>query len=134
MGIYEEFKKTQKNISFDEYISHIKKDYEADKIKYESLEFPKKNQYIFSTCFICQYPVIAYENKVLCVNNCFKYDVNTNIFNENFTLDNFNEDYKIFCKNHWMCLGEVKLLSIDVNLKKAYFLCEVCRNSTFDDE
>ena len=91
-----------------------------------------KKHYKFSICFICQNPVIACEDKVICINRCFKFNVKTNIFNDDYTLDNFNEQYYEFCKEHILCLGDVKLIYIDPDVKKAFFICEICDKEALD--
>jgi len=88
-----------------------------------------KKHYKFSICFICHYPVIACEDKVICVNRCFKFNVKTNIFNDDYTLDNFNEQ---FCKEHILCFGDVKLIYIDPEAKKAFFICKICDKEALD--
>jgi len=130
---YSQIKNISKNISFNEYISYIRQNFKENPLEYESIDMTNnKKHYKFSICFICQNPVIACEDKVICVNRCFKFNIKTNIFNDDYTLDNFNEQYYEFCKEHMLCLGDVKLIYIDPEVKKAFFICEICDKETLD--
>ena len=130
---YSQIKNISKNISFNEYISYIRQNFKENPLEYESIDVTNnKKHYKFSICFICHNPVIAYEDKVICVNRCFKFNIKTNIFNDDYTLDNFNEQYYEFCKEHMLCLGDVKLIYIDPEVKKAFFICEICDKETLD--
>ena len=132
-GICAQIKNISKNISLNEYISYIKQDFKENPLEYQSIDMTNNTKhYKFSICFICHYPVIACEDKVMCVNRCFKFNIKTNIFNDDYTLDNFNEEYYEFCKEHILCLGDVKLIYIDTETKKAFFICEICDKETFD--
>ena len=126
-------KNKPKGNSLSEYISHIKNNYKENPLEFESINITNnKNHYKFSLCFICHYPVIAYEDKVICVNGCFKFDVKTSIFNDDYTLDNFSEDYYKFCQEHLLCNGDVKLISIDSDEKTAIFKCDICDKDNSD--
>ena len=66
-------KNISKNIPLDEYISLIKQNFKKNPIDFESIDMNNKTQhYRFSICFICQNPVIACEDIVICANRCFK--------------------------------------------------------------
>ena len=120
-------KNKSKGISIDEYITYIKNNYKENPLEYESINITNnKEHYKFSLCFICHYPVIAYEDKVICVKGCFKFDVKTSVFNDDYTLDNFSEDYYEFCQEHLLCNGGVKIVSIDKDEKTAIFKCDIC--------
>ena len=130
---YSQIKNISKNISFNEYISYIKQNFKENPLEYESIDVTNnKKHYKFSICFIYHNPVIAWEDKVIWVNRCFKFNVKTNIFNDDYTLDNFNEQYYEFCKEHMLCLGDVKRIYIDPEVKKAFFICEICDKETLD--
>jgi hypothetical protein len=132
-GISAQIKNISKNISLNEYISYIKQDFKENPLEYQSIDMTNNTKhYKFSICFMCQYPVIACEDKVMCVNRCFKFNIKTNIFNDDYTLDNFNEEYYEFCKEHILCLGDIKLIYIDTETKKAFFICEICDKETLD--
>ena len=125
-GNCSQIKNIPKNISFKEYISYIKQKFKENPLEYESIDMTNnKKHYKFSICFKCHNPVIACEDKVICVNRCFKFNVKTNIFNDDYTLDNFNEQYNEFCKEHILCLRDVKLIYINPEAKKAFFICEI---------
>lgn len=128
-----QIKNKSKNISMNEYVSYIRQNFKVNPMEYENINIANnKNHFRNSICFICHYPVIACEDKVLCVNRCFKFNIKTNIFNDDYTLDNFNEQYYEFCKDHILCLGDVKLIYIDTDTKKAFFICEICDKETLD--
>ena len=126
-------KNKSKDYSLNEYISNIKNNYKENPLEYESINITNnKEHYKYSFCFICHYPVIAYENKVICVNGCFKFDVKTSIFNDDYTLDNFSEEYYEFCQAHLLCNGDVKLICIDNDEKTAIFKCDICDKENSD--
>ena len=84
-GTCSEIKNISKNISFNEYISYIKQKFKENPLEYESIDVTNnKKHYKFSICFICHYPVIACEDKVVCVNRCFKF--NDNILNIHYLM------------------------------------------------
>jgi len=131
--IYAQIKNISRNISLNEYVSYIKQNFKDNPLEYESINITNnKKHYKFSLCFICHYPVIACEDKVICVNRCFKFNIKTRIFNDDYTLDNFNEQYYEFCKKHLLCYGDVKFIYIDTDRKKAFFICEICDKATLD--
>lgn len=126
-------KNKSKDNSLNEYISNIKNKYKENPLEFESINITNnKEHYKFSFCFICHYPVIVYEDKVICSNDCFKFDVKTSTFNDDYTLDNFVEEYYDFCQEHLLCNGDVKLLSIDYDEKTAIFKCDICDKESSD--
>jgi hypothetical protein len=58
--------------------------------------------------------------------------IKTSIFSDDYTLDNFNEQYYEFRKEHKLCLGDIKLIYIDPKVKKSFFICEICDKETLD--
>ena len=132
-GVNELIKNKSKGNSLNEYISFIKNNYIENPFEFESINIDNnKNHYKFSFCFFCHYPVIVYEDKVICVNGCFKYDVKTSLFNDDYTLDNFIEQYHEFCQEHLLCNGDIKLISIDSDEKIPIFKCDICNKESSD--
>ena len=134
-GMYSKIKikNRSKNIPLDEFISLIKQNFKENPLDYESIDMTNTTQhYRFSICFICQNPVIAFKDKVICTNRCFNFNIKTSTFSDDYTLDNFKEQYYEFCKEHKLCLGDVKLIYIDPKAKKSFFICEICDKETLD--
>ena len=90
----------QDNLVLSEYFDKILALFESDKINSREYELEVCMNSNISVCPICSYPVILTSNKVICMNLCIEYFVNSNIFNENFSLDNFIDLLAETYKNH----------------------------------
>ena len=106
------------NLELSDYFDKILTLFESDKIISREYELEVCLNSNISVCPICSYPVILASNKVICMNLCFEYFVNSNIFNQNFTLDNFVDLYAETYRNHRHCLNFV-------NFEMLYFESEV---------
>jgi hypothetical protein len=100
----------------------------SDDIDLYNLESLNNNH--LSLCPICSFPLIAFNNVVVCVRGCIKLDIKTNKFNENYTLENFVDDYKSILRTHPYCGGNVTFLDFeDENRLEIY--CSKCFNNLF---
>ena len=116
-----------KNISLDKYIGQIKNQYKENPIFFESInKGNNKYHYLFSFCFNCQNPVVAYDDKVVCINGCYKLDVETEQFNDNYTLDKFLDEFREFSSDHLLCNGDIIPVYIDKEAEYTFFLCTKC--------
>ncbi len=100
-----------------------------------------KYHYLFSFCFNCQNPVVACDDKVICINftifnhfyfickndnGCYKLDIETDEFNDNYTLDKFLDEYREFSSDHLLCNGDIIPIYVDNEAENAFFLCTKC--------
>ena len=113
----------------EDYINKIKKLYENGTY---NAYIAKNNYYNFSICRFCKAPVVFKCEKVLCVNKCFETTVANNSFDENYSLDNFMEQYYNYYLRHINC-GDKNLVTIYVEKStgSAEFLCNKCELSEF---
>lgn len=121
------------NQPLDEYIKNIKQKYKEDPVYFESMN--KTNNiyhYLFSLCFFCQHPVVACDDKVVCVNGCYNMDVKTREFNNDYTLDKFLNDHYDFTSDHLICNGDIIPVYVDNEEQYAFFICTVCDKKVFD--
>ena len=116
----------------DEYIEQIKKKYKEDPIYFESMnKSNNKYHYLFSFCFFCQSPVVACDDKVICINGCFNLPVPTEDFNDNYTLDMFLDQHHEFALEHLICYGDIIPIYVDNKNKKVFFICTKCDKDIF---
>ena len=121
-----------RHISLDDYIDQIKKKYEEDPIYFESMnKTNNKYHYLFSFCFFCQKPVVACDDKVICINGCFNIDVPTEDFNNDYTLDKFLDEHYEFSSDHLICNGDIIPIYVDNEEQKAFFICTKCDKDIF---
>ena len=96
------------NLELSDYFDKILTMFESDKIISREYELEVCLNSNISVCPICSYPVILASNKVICMNLCFEYFINSNFFNQNFTLDNFVDLYAEIYRNHKHCINFAK--------------------------
>jgi hypothetical protein len=113
-------------MNFDTYIENIMNNFKenCDEYIYQSL-----NDYHISFCPKCSFPVIAIGNYVICCNKCFKFEINSNCFNEKFTLDNLMDNYLQTLKQHSQCNSDISVLYFDNN--NILLMCSKCLNNLF---
>ena len=113
----------------EDYINKIKKLYENGTY---NAYIANNNYYNFSTCRFCKAPVVFKCEKVICVNKCFETTVANNSFNENYSLDNFMEQYYNYYLHHINC-GDKNLITIYIEKAtgSAEFLCNKCELNEF---
>jgi len=113
-------------MNFDYYIENIMNNFKenCDEYIYQSL-----NDYHISFCPKCSFPVIAIGNYVICCNKCFKFEINSNCFNEKFTLDNLMDNYLQTLKQHSQCNSDISVLYFDNN--NILLMCSKCLNNLF---
>lgn len=117
----------------EEYIEKIKDKYNKEPFFFESMNSSSyKYFYLFSFCFFCQNPVVAFEDKVICTKGCYKLDVKTEEFNEHYTLDKFLDEYNDFCSNHLLCNGDIINIYVDNQEQSAFFICTQCDKEIFE--
>ena len=90
-----------------------------------------KYYYLFSFCFFCQKPVVACDDKVICINGCFNLPVPTEDFNDNYTLDQFLDEHHEFVSDHLICDGDIIPIYVDNEEQKAFFICTKCDKDIF---
>lgn len=116
----------------EKYIEKIKDKYNKNPIFFDNMNANNnKYFYLFSFCFFCQNPVVACEDKVICTNGCYKLDVKTEEFNENYSLDKFLDEYNDFCSNHLLCNGDIIPIYVDNDSQSSFFICTKCDQETF---
>lgn len=121
------------NISLDKYIETIKYKYNEDPLFFESMNSSNnKYFYLFSFCYFCQNPVVACEDKVICTKGCYKLDVKTEEFNENYTLDKFLDEYNEFSLDHLLCNGDIIPIYVDNDKQSSFFICTKCDEAIFN--
>ena len=104
-------------------ISYIKQNFKENPLEYEIIDITiNKKHYKFSICLLFHYPFISCEDKAICVNRCFKFNIKTYIFNDDYTLDNFNEHYYEFCKEHILCVEILNLYILILRQKKLLYM------------
>ena len=104
-----------KDFLIEDYINKIKNLYENGTY---NAYIAKNNYYNFSICRFCKAPVVFKCEKVLCVNKCFETTVANNSFNENYSLDNFMEQYYNYYLRHINC-GDKNLTTLYVEIGRA---------------
>jgi hypothetical protein len=82
-----------------------------------------------SICPHCHSAVFAYDNSVVCINKCLKFNLQEGSISDEFTLDNFLDLYKSWYNNHQYCGGKVELFQIDA-LETILFVCSKCNYNT----
>ena len=124
----------QHNNSLETYIEELKEKYKENPIFFENMNSSNnKYFYRFSFCFFCHNLVVAYQDKVICINGCFTLDVNTDDFNNNYTLDMFLEEYSNFTSNHLFCNKEdIIPIYVDNEKRSTFFICSKCDKKIFD--
>ena len=121
-----------KNISLEEYIEKIKREYKEHPVFFESInKYNNEYHYLFSFCFFCHNPAVACDNKVICVNGCLNLDVRTEEFSDNYTLDKFLNQHYDFISDHLLCEGDVTPLFVDGEGQTAFFICNKCDKDVF---
>ena len=122
-----------KIIPLEEYIERIKQKYKEHPIYFEKMnKYNDEYHYLFSFCFFCYNPVVAYDNKVICINGCLNLDVRTEEFNENYTLDKFLNQHYEFTSEHLLCNGDINPVFVDGEGQTAFFICNKCDKETFE--
>ena len=113
-------------MNFDTYIENIMNNFKenCDEYIYQSL-----NDYHISFCPKCSFPVIAIGNYVICCNKCFKFEIDSNCFNEKYTLDNLMDNYLQTLKQHSQCNSDISVLYFDNN--NILLMCSKCLNNLF---
>jgi hypothetical protein len=105
------------------YIENLKQKYKEDPNYFDSMNSSNNKEYFrYSFCFSCHNLAVAYQDKVICTNGCYKLDINTDEFNSNYTLDMFLEEYYKFTSNHLFCDKENIIPIYIDNEKKILFL------------
>ena len=117
-------------VFFDDYIKLIKELYQ-DKINYFNY-ISQMGFFNFSTCPFCGEPAFFIIERVLCINKCFITSVADDVFDEDYTLDNFIEQYKEYYSKHLNCKDDLMTLYIDKESKCAEFLCNKCERNFID--
>lgn len=80
-----------------------------------------------SFCPQCCYPVIVTSKKVLCMDLCFEFLIPDNLFNNNFTLDNFIDIlYNTYTKHINCVKGQINEISLFLFEGKLCFECNKC--------
>ena len=111
-------------VFIDEYINRIK-EIHKDSNNYEA--FKQRNEYFnFSSCPFCKGPAFFKFERVTCINKCFMTAVCKDSFDENYTLDNFMEQYQDYYLKHRDCGSSLLTLYVDKESKCAEFLCLKC--------
>lgn len=110
-----------------EYVKKIWNIYQ-DRVYYDCY-VKEKGNYNFSWCPFCKNPCIYFCEKVLCISGCFiVWGVENNLFDENYPLDLFIEQYHNFCYKHKECKGDIEVLFADKSERSADFICSDCQN------
>ena len=113
-------------INLDEYVENILIKFKdnIDEYVYQSI-----NDYHISFCPKCSFPVLAIGNYVICCNKCFKFEIDSNCFNEKYTLDNLMDSYLQILKQHSQCNSDITVLYFDNN--NILLMCSKCLNNLF---
>ena len=113
-------------INLDEYVENILIKFKdnIDEYVYQSI-----NDYHISFCPKCSFPVLAIGNYVICCNKCFKFEIDSNCFNEKYTLDNLMDNYLQTLKQHSQCNSDISVLYFDNN--NILLMCSKCLNNLF---
>ena len=113
-------------INLDEYVENILIKFKdnIDEYVYQSI-----NDYHISFCPKCSFPVLAIGNYVICCNKCFKFEIDSNCFNEKYTLDNLMDNYLQILKQHSQCNSDITVLYFDNN--NILLMCSKCLNNLF---
>ena len=118
---------SKEEVFIDDYIKLVKEMYQ-DKNNYFNYR-AQRGFYNFSQCPFCGDPAVFIFERVLCINKCFITSVANDTFNENYTLDNFMEQYKEYYSKHLNCGGDLMTLYVDNESKCAEFLCCKCEKN-----
>ena len=118
---------SNEEVFIDDYIKLIKEIYQ-DKNNYLNY-IAQRGFYNFSSCPFCGDPVVFICDRVLCVNKCFRTSVASETFDENYTLDNFMEQYRNYYSRHLNCKDDLMTLYVDKESKCAEFLCYKCEKN-----
>ena len=113
-------------INLDTYIENIINNFKDNNEEYI---YQSLNDYHISFCPKCSFPVLSIGNYVLCCNKCFKFEIDSNCFNEKFTLDNLMDNYLQTLKKHSQCNSDISFLYFDNN--NFLFYCSECLNNYF---
>ena len=113
-------------INLDEYVENILIKFKdnIDEYVYQSI-----NDYHISFCPKCSFPVLAIGNYVICCNKCFIFEIDSNCFNEKYTLDNLMDNYLQILKQHSQCNSDITVLYFDNN--NILLMCSKCLNNLF---
>lgn len=84
---------------FDKFFSIVSYDVIENEFDYCCIN----NQYNISVCPQCSEPVVAIDDKVICINQCFNFNIKSIYFNEKFTLDNLMDLFISIKKEHPFC-------------------------------
>lgn len=116
------------NLILSDYFDKILTLFESDKIKSSEYELEVCLNSNISACPVCSYPVVYTSNKVICMNLCFEYIVNSNVFRENFSLDNFIDLLAETYKHHKYCLNSIHFHKFELLLfeNEVSFMCGKC--------
>ena len=120
----------KEEVFIDDYLKLIKEMYQ-DKNNYFNY-IAQRGFYNFSQCPFCGEPAVFIFERVLCINKCFVTSVANDTFSENYTLDNFMEQYKEYYSKHLNCGGELMTLYVDNESKCAEFLCYKCEKNVIN--
>ena len=111
-------------VFIDEYTNKIKEIYK-DSNNYEDFKL-RNGYYNFSRCPFCENPAFFAFERVTCINKCFMTAVCKNSFDQNYTLDNFIEQYQDYYSKHQNCDRSLLTLYVDSESKCSEFLCLKC--------
>ena len=113
-------------INLDLYIENIMNNFKEN---IEEYIYHSLSDYHISFCPKCINPVLAIGNYVICCNKCFKFEINSDCFNENFTLDNLMDNYLQILKQHSQCNSDITVLYFEKN--NVILVCSKCLNNLF---
>ena len=121
----EKYSNNNKELFIDDYIDKVKEVYQDKDSYYDFIE--RNGSYNFSNCPFCGNPVVFFLEKVFCINKCFMTAVGEGVFDNEYTLSNFMEQYKNYYSNHLDCKSDLVTLYVDNESKCAEFLCLKCQ-------
>lgn len=102
----EQDKMDDDEIIVDKYLKKIRQEFSDQNLKYE-YELKALTDNHISFCPICFYPVLSIGNIVTCVNSCFEFQISKDYFNNNYTLDNFMDEFMSIRRAHMNCNSEI---------------------------
>ncbi len=116
--------------SINDFISNIWDLFQNNYHEFQNEIFGIKENINLSICPICNNPVIAFKNKVFCINNCFNFLIPTKCFCEKFTLENLMDKFLEVIRSHIECNSDI----IPIYFEKGYIIlgCQKCFNKDID--
>lgn len=113
-------------INLDSYVDNIMNNFKEN---IEEYIYHSLNDYHISFCPKCSNPVLSIGNYVICCNKCFRFEINSECFNEQFTLDNLMDNYLQILKQHSKCNSDITVLYFEK--KNVVLMCSKCLNNLF---